>query len=337
MLLDCSDIIKYIHFEITPNEATYTLIKKESIQVNLQTITPIWTGGADGKCTELKPSAIIGALRFWFEVFCLSSDILVKENENVDPKQFKKKLKEKTEFYICQNKEVDLAKLSDELLTEMGISLPARVFGCTGWRSQVEIRKVTGTKREIKQQELQCQFKGISTQFWTNSTLFGNKKSDNSSQNTSIFLFKKISFDLLVSSRIYQEYLKNFFSFYQDKQIIIGGKKSFGFGFCKLQTNDNNQLKSFIKKEFPKLINKELNITISSSANQTNLGFNLKYFLRKQIEQDKIKRKTYFGEQGKTSKIFCSNIINSKSHIIMLAENQKDETYLNEIIKSSEE
>ncbi|RLG29077.1 type III-B CRISPR module RAMP protein Cmr1, partial [Methanosarcinales archaeon] len=35
--------------------------------IGIRTLTPIWTGDADGKCTEIKETGIIGSMRWWYE------------------------------------------------------------------------------------------------------------------------------------------------------------------------------------------------------------------------------------------------------------------------------
>jgi len=37
------------------------------IKVTFNTITPLWTGDAWGKCNELKLTRLIGSIRWWFE------------------------------------------------------------------------------------------------------------------------------------------------------------------------------------------------------------------------------------------------------------------------------
>jgi CRISPR-associated protein Cmr1 len=37
------------------------------LEIKLKTLTPIWTGGADGKCDRLHETGIIGSLRWWYE------------------------------------------------------------------------------------------------------------------------------------------------------------------------------------------------------------------------------------------------------------------------------
>ena len=37
------------------------------MKIRIRTLTPIWTGGVNGKCTKLRETSIIGSLRWWFE------------------------------------------------------------------------------------------------------------------------------------------------------------------------------------------------------------------------------------------------------------------------------
>jgi len=39
----------------------------EPIQIQLRTLTPLWTGGIDGTCDRLHETAIVGSLRWWYE------------------------------------------------------------------------------------------------------------------------------------------------------------------------------------------------------------------------------------------------------------------------------
>src|SRR6266568_3487087 len=41
---------------------------EDSLTINLKTLTPIWTGGADGRSDRLHITGIIGSLRWWYEV-----------------------------------------------------------------------------------------------------------------------------------------------------------------------------------------------------------------------------------------------------------------------------
>jgi len=121
-------------------------VRKEEISVLFETITPVYTGDAWQNCTELRPSSILGSLRFWFEVLCYFKgeigetyfDNDGKPCENLNYKKFKEKLEEKLKN--SQSKSIE--ELEDEVLADMGISLPSRIFGCTGWRGRIRIKKI---------------------------------------------------------------------------------------------------------------------------------------------------------------------------------------------------
>jgi len=37
------------------------------MQIKIKTLTPLWTGDANGNCETLKETGIIGSLRWWYE------------------------------------------------------------------------------------------------------------------------------------------------------------------------------------------------------------------------------------------------------------------------------
>jgi CRISPR-associated protein Cmr1 len=37
------------------------------LSITLKTLTPLWTGGADGKVDRIHETGIIGSLRWWYE------------------------------------------------------------------------------------------------------------------------------------------------------------------------------------------------------------------------------------------------------------------------------
>lgn len=39
----------------------------EPLIITLKTLTPLWTGGADGRSDRLHTTGIIGSLRWWYE------------------------------------------------------------------------------------------------------------------------------------------------------------------------------------------------------------------------------------------------------------------------------
>ena len=69
----------------------------KSIRVTFQTLTPLWTGDAWGESKEIRPSSIMGSLRFWFEVICYFAGITKKDyykngklNDDLDKEKFEK-------------------------------------------------------------------------------------------------------------------------------------------------------------------------------------------------------------------------------------------------------
>jgi len=115
------------------------------IKVTFETITPLWTGDAWGKNHTIRPSSIIGSLRFWFEVICYFAGITTNDdykdgklNGNITSEQFEKG------FLELQNRNPDknYDELVDIALTKLGVPLPARIFGCTGWKSLIGIKTI---------------------------------------------------------------------------------------------------------------------------------------------------------------------------------------------------
>jgi len=121
--------------------------------VHFETITPLRFGDAwlENKAPS-KASAIMGSLRFWFEVICYLSGITKPDDyssrskegniilkANLEQKEFQDKLKT-----LMKETESNLSmeELIGKLLQEMKIPLPARVFGCTGWRGLIQIKEI---------------------------------------------------------------------------------------------------------------------------------------------------------------------------------------------------
>ncbi|WP_457561839.1 type III-B CRISPR module RAMP protein Cmr1 [Caminibacter pacificus] len=111
----------------------------EKISVEFETITPIFTGDAWRECTELKPSSIMGSLRFWFEVYCHFAGIVVKEKEELKDKEYQKILKDLKKDI---DRRVDVKDLDKYVFDKLPLTLPSKIFGCTGWKSRIEIESI---------------------------------------------------------------------------------------------------------------------------------------------------------------------------------------------------
>lgn len=84
----------------------------EPLTIKLKTLTPLWTGGADGKSDRLHATGIIGSLRWWYEAL-----VRGLEGDACDP-------------------------TSDERCPDQnGRRCPAcEVFGCTSWSRKFRLR-----------------------------------------------------------------------------------------------------------------------------------------------------------------------------------------------------
>jgi len=124
---------------------------KIPVEVTFETITPLWTGNAWGEMNKIRPSALIGSLRFWFEVLMYFGGALRKEHfdkekgrfeKELDYKEFRKKLLERRDNSI----ETQLQILSQEL----NLPLSSIIFGTTGWKSliDIEIKPLNDNKKK---------------------------------------------------------------------------------------------------------------------------------------------------------------------------------------------
>lgn len=81
----------------------------EPIKIKIKTLTPIWTGGANGTCDRIHETGILGSLRWWYEAIVrglggYACDPAAETRCNYDP--------QKGEKSICA---------------------ACHLFGCTGW------------------------------------------------------------------------------------------------------------------------------------------------------------------------------------------------------------
>jgi len=136
-------------------------MSKSEIDVTFQTITPLWTGDAWMENHEIRPSSLMGSLRFWFEVICYFGGVCKKEEFNpnqgrfekeVNYKEFKMKLLEHGNNFDGQVK--TLSDLEIDALKKLGIPIPSIIFGTTGWKSLIEIREINFDKANFNDIEV---------------------------------------------------------------------------------------------------------------------------------------------------------------------------------------
>lgn len=101
----------------------------------IETLTPLWTGDIDRKCSKIKETSIIGSLRWWYEALVRglgggACDPTSDDKCELNHKKFKKALESKS-----------MQEALDDLIC------PAcQLFGCTGWsrkfRLEVDFDKI---------------------------------------------------------------------------------------------------------------------------------------------------------------------------------------------------
>lgn len=100
-------------------------------ELKFKTLTPIWTGDADRKCTTIKDTSIIGSMRWWYEAIVRGMGGYACDPSN-GVCEFNTKGYEKA---VKDGKSVEEA-------IEIGLKnvCPAcRLFGCTGWKRRFKI------------------------------------------------------------------------------------------------------------------------------------------------------------------------------------------------------
>jgi CRISPR-associated protein Cmr1 len=116
-------------------------MSKKEVTVTLETITPLWTGDAWQDSKEIRPSSLMGSLRFWFEVISYFSGVCSKEDFNKSNGRFEKEVNQDEFKKNLKSNGTDV-KSQIEILRGMDIPVPSIIFGTTGWRSLIEIKEI---------------------------------------------------------------------------------------------------------------------------------------------------------------------------------------------------
>ncbi|WP_457636073.1 type III-B CRISPR module RAMP protein Cmr1 [Persephonella sp.] len=310
-------------------------MSKKEVTVTFRTITPLWTGDAWQNNREIRLSSLMGSLRFWFSFYWkvikngntenLDKNGVPKENlaELEDPK-VNKTFKEILKGKILKTDSFD--KALDKTLDELGLSVPSRIFGCTGWKSRIKLEIEEFEEEYLNFDNLEFRFplnrlqqskekntKQLNTNFWIKKNLF----KDNI--NTPLSIFKNVKIKLTTTNYWWNNYLKDFFDFFKDKIILAGGKRSFGFGFVNIVIDEYDST-SYTSWENYLKIEKISQVHHRHRENKKVLGFNFKYYLRK--KENKKFRPINFGTQGQASKVYVSHLTeNDNKNIYLLVLN----------------
>lgn len=209
------------------------------VKATFKTITPLWTGDTWQECKEIRPSSLIGSLRFWFETLMYFGGVLKEEQFNKALGRFEKEVdREKLKDFMKHNGN-NLSDILTHLDTNQKIPLPSMIFGTTNWKSFIRIKNVDFDKNK-----------------------FSNKPTGRIILNKNWFWSKtNYQGELKIIFSVREEILESVFYpllTFMDKYGYWGGKWSIGYGRLRVEKieikNENTtgyeENKEWQKKEF---------------------------------------------------------------------------------------
>lgn len=179
-------------------------------EIKFKTLTPIWTGDADRKCTTIKDTSIIGSMRWWYEAIIRGMGGYACDPSNggceFDTKGYEKTLKD--------------GKSVEEAI-EIGLKSVCpvcRLFGCTGWRRRFRIEVEDICPVELNFVTVENLDKWLKKTLSSRITGFYSKKSK----------IKLISEDELAKKKVLS-LIK-----FMESEASLGAKSQNGFGIFEL-------------------------------------------------------------------------------------------------------
>lgn len=245
------------------------------MEIRIKTLTPLWTGGVDGKCDRIHETGIIGSLRWWMEALVRGMG-----GEVCDPTEQK-----------C---------LYDPKKPNKGICKVCEVFGATGW------------KRRFR---LEVQENGISDDSMQNITADRTYKKNNTNKHPTWYFKNatpkngKFTIQIQKLHRDFDpEIISGLIQFIADWSVL-GARPQMGFGVIEVEGDriDTKPLFDWLTstagertyEQLPSLKNIFLaKIQVKDSNTST---FNLKYDLRQLFRTNKALRHFVMGAVPKDS------------------------------------
>ncbi|QTA38169.1 type III-B CRISPR module RAMP protein Cmr1 [Thermosipho ferrireducens] len=211
----------------------------QEITVKFRTITPLWTGNAWGKCDEIKPAALIGSLRFWFEVICYFSGVVSGEDFDTKLGRFEREVdSKKFKGYLSSNGNSFKDKIKG--LLNQNIPLPSIIFGTTNWESLIKIKHIEPIGNYCFGNKLNIPKKICINKNGTNNIKENQECPNRSNNGWSVFYFNNPYFygqfrvKFLVNESILNEIFYPLLNF-MDKYGYWGGKWNIGYGRLKIE------------------------------------------------------------------------------------------------------
>ena len=192
------------------------------MQVKLKTMTPLWTGGVDGKSDRLQETGIIGSLRWWYEAIVRGLGGYVG-NPTSDKSQ------ERCDFNTEAYQNALRAGHSKEQALAAGLKSLGAVeylFGATGWARLFRLRSLNAPRVPLHFRTTVEMNKS-----WL-GRIFGGKEEENYSIDDLEVVYGDLAFDLTFR-RHDEDYVQEQLAFllrFIEAYGNLGAKPQHGFG-----------------------------------------------------------------------------------------------------------
>lgn len=115
------------------------MITLPKIDVNITTLTPIWTGNRERKMDGVKETGILGSLRWWYEAILRGFDCYVCDPTAESKCSYNTDLVNGTKAQNGTGVASD-GFFKDKEHTQICVCPACQIFGCTGWGKQFRMR-----------------------------------------------------------------------------------------------------------------------------------------------------------------------------------------------------
>jgi len=300
-------------------------MSKVEIKVQFETITPLWTGDAWMENNEIRPSSLIGSLRFWFEVICYFGGVCSAKDFDKEKGRFEKDISNKEIHELLLKHGTDFNG-QIAALKELEVPIPAIIFGTTGWKSLIEINGIRYLDDYCFGNKLNLSTKFCISKNENKEVKESNECPKRSNDNWSVFYFKIPYFwgRFEVVFRVHKD-IKEVIFFpllsFMDKYGYWGGGWNIGYGRLKILSvySQNGDWKEEGKFDFSKFVNSEsvINNYIEKIQNLNSL-------------KDKELKIEYWTKKFNSQPIkdILKELIKDKATLRKNASNQKERHYI---------
>lgn len=138
--MSCSHRKTFIFCFIHINHPRMSSVHARTMEIDLKTLTPLWTGGVEtGKVDRIRETGILGSLRWWFEVLVRGVGGMVN-----DPTADNNSCLDLDKYKILSDEQ----KHNPASLRKAGLCDVSQIFGATNWKRRFRLEIVDSTKHD---------------------------------------------------------------------------------------------------------------------------------------------------------------------------------------------